>query len=738
MPAHNVLPGETNNATVGKYASAGSNGSTSATLLLSAFSSPIADLHAVVNLSLDVHRLRVLDGNTGALKAELDSAPKSGFSSLTWGVLAGQTTETSKGKKRRQSGQALPSTTQVLVLGTEDGQIKAFSPSHNTVLCTLVGAHQAPIRDALFTSDGTMAFSADASGLIIQWDLGSGTEMKRFTSRMRTISRLAYAAGPRLLFVADHRIEAWAVEDGHLVTSLPGHATSVVDLALSSTLPQEDGGLFLVSAADQDRSISMWNLGPLLTALSQEDGEDEAMGLPTLDSAQIPVSLLTLEHPVTRISISEANYLLASTHEGLAAVWRHPFVVEEEKSKKKKPRSKAAFSRPADSIIHLTQTGGKKGGKTMVPLLEARWILGSENTARVRVACGSSSLLSSYQAVDLLDTDRGGEMKKEVVVEVGPQDKNLLLNTQDLVSRRKEASENRALTSRDESAVRVLGAEDTVPQATSTMNDQGFEPTMEEQLKMLALSKAAASSKKASSTGRTLNSAASTPAATPKANSLQQILVQSLRSGDRALLGTCLVYGNQQLVHNTVRRLPAELAAPLLECLVDRFRSRPADGLTVSVWIKSVLLYHSARLMSDPSMVSRLATLYQAIDARTFVQPRLLRLSGRLDMALEQIRMRSVLEGSADGQDGTPGNVYVEGEEEEDEEGSDEDDDDSDEEEDYEDDEDSEDDDEDDQLAEMNQLMDMDGEEEEEEEEEDMMLMSDNSMGEEDSGEESA
>lgn len=94
MPAHNILPGETNNATVGKFASAG-NTSISTTLLLSAFSSPVADLHAVVNLSLDVHRLRVLEAHPGSLKAELDSAPKSGFSSLTWGVLAGQTEEVS-------------------------------------------------------------------------------------------------------------------------------------------------------------------------------------------------------------------------------------------------------------------------------------------------------------------------------------------------------------------------------------------------------------------------------------------------------------------------------------------------------------------------------------------------------------------------------------------------------------------------------------------------------------------
>jgi hypothetical protein len=77
--------------------------------------------------------------------------------------------------------------------------------------------------------------------------------------------------------------------------------------------------------------------------------------------------------------------------------------------------------------------------------------------------------------------------------------------------------------------------------------------------------------------------------------------------------------------------------------------------LQLSVWIRSILVAHAALLVSMPDVskllqvavarhVARVAFLtnvlqpmYQMIEARVAVHPKLLRLSGRLDLAMSQV-----------------------------------------------------------------------------------------------------
>jgi U3 small nucleolar RNA-associated protein 5 len=96
----------------------------------------------------------------------------------------------------------------------------------------------------------------------------------------------------------------------------------------------------------------------------------------------------------------------------------------------------------------------------------------------------------------------------------------------------------------------------------------------------------------------------------PKANSLQQVLVQALQSNDSHLLMGCLSYGNYQLVHNTVRRLPARLIIPLLDVLIEKFQTTPLRANHYSIWIKAVLLHHTSYLITV-SLSDRIIISYE-------------------------------------------------------------------------------------------------------------------------------
>lgn len=59
------------------------------------------------------------------------------------------------------------------------------------------------------------------------------------------------------------------------------------------------------------------------------------------------------------------------------------------------------------------------------------------------------------------------------------------------------------------------------------------------------------------------------------------------------------------------------------------------------MWINTALVVHSGHLMTIPDLVARLSGLHATLTSRLALHESLLQLSGRLDMVLSQIEMRS-------------------------------------------------------------------------------------------------
>lgn len=102
--------------------------------------------------------------------------------------------------------------------------------------------------------------------------------------------------------------------------------------------------------------------------------------------------------------------------------------------------------------------------------------------------------------------------------------------------------------------------------------------------------------------------------ATPAMSSitLTRTLIQALHSSDSKLLEMCLSHSEAGLIMNTVRRLPAQLAVPLVVACVERLgRGKRAGsgkgggagassqrGMGLVRWVKTVLVVHSGHLMT--------------------------------------------------------------------------------------------------------------------------------------------
>ncbi|KAI9279378.1 hypothetical protein BY458DRAFT_502936 [Sporodiniella umbellata] len=97
-------------------------------------------------------------------------------------------------------------------------------------------------------------------------------------------------------------------------------------------------------------------------------------------------------------------------------------------------------------------------------------------------------------------------------------------------------------------------------------------------------------------------------------------------------------------IHNTVRCLPLENVVPLLEELLREFDTQTTRDTDLTEWIKAVLLIHTAYFMTSDRIVKKLAGVYNHLNTRLTVYPKLISMQGRLGLIQRQINYRNRLE----------------------------------------------------------------------------------------------
>lgn len=113
------------------------------------------------------------------------------------------------------------------------------------------------------------------------------------------------------------------------------------------------------------------------------------------------------------------------------------------------------------------------------------------------------------------------------------------------------------------------------------------------------------------------------------AESLGRLLGQAVQSGDRSLLEEALRVRRENIIRQTLRRLPLSLILPLLKqvcglptslldlsCLltlqlVRLLETSPSRGLELSLWVHHLLTQHSAYLITQPQLMATLSSFYQ-------------------------------------------------------------------------------------------------------------------------------
>ncbi|TPX62201.1 hypothetical protein SpCBS45565_g07046 [Spizellomyces sp. 'palustris'] len=576
---------------------------------------------AVVAQGVDAFRLRIWDTRTSSLAAEHVVPAGVTCTAVAWGSVGEGVDGPEKKKKRRRSGAVPSQSHKVVAIGLSTGEVQLYSLAHGKVVRTLAGAHTASVSDFAFAGDGVKGYSGGLDGIVVEWDVRTGTELGRFVSDGKPVRRVRVSHDCTRLISAGHAIKLWNIGTREVIRTYPGHASEVIRIKFS---PNDS---FCVTAAEDDRHISVWDTG--------------------LEGTSDHVTSLTMDSAPTNIAISGGNQVLALTEEGIVYLW-DKVDQKDGTTPVKKKKKQSNLARPAQGLLSIVSSLDKDA-KERLPILTATF-----SDEKILVARGNV-VKPIFERVEYLSDE--GKLIEKTTLSRKPVT-SLLVDEEALVDQAHKDLKTRY----KEDDVLVLGAADLPADSNTIMADPDMltrdeqaalkEPTLEERLSAMVVTPAS-------------EAKPGKPARPPTANSLHQMLSQAIHTNDVHLLEQALQVHDTNMIVATVRRLPPSQVLPLLDQLMLRLQRRPNRARELIEWVRAVVLVHAGYLMSVPNLAANLGALYQTIDSRASVFQKLLRLSGRLDLVVSQIALRNRAGANGEVQEDEALVVYDEEDEEE-------------------------------------------------------------------------
>ncbi|EIE79022.1 hypothetical protein G6F46_003686 [Rhizopus delemar] len=578
------------------------NPSENAGIVLSAFDkSATAEYFALISMAMDRHRLRIFNVRSGTVSNDYSTKEKERVTCLTWGDIKDNSdlqANTVQAFKKKKSGTAPLS--KAIALGMQSGSISLYSLSHGIVIKRLENAHTTPISDFVMTKDGSRGYSVAEDNYIVEWDIEEAKEISKWKADAKNVRKLKLSHDETKLATAGHTITLWDLTTRTVIKKFTGHASMVKELAFS---PQDD---LLISSAEDDRYINVWDAQTTNTNTNN-------------------VAALTVENNVSHIDFSTTEpAVLAVTDEGLVGVWENPSLVTPQVTGHKRKMMRSMTKEPDANVKVVSTTEENK----LIPILAAQFV--TDNGGKSIMTARGSSIKPSFEVVKYVNEETGAILRD---IELFRQPvTNYLIDSASI------AVNNLRTTKKtyDESTVTVIGNSDFVVKAPTVAenHEESVEAEQTIEQKLLSLDVADTNEQKhKKNKKKTL--------VTPAAGSLQTVLVQALHSNDTSLLEACLQFTKRDVIENTIRRLPTEYLIPLLLDLITRFQEKPGRAPALLIWIQSILLIHTAYLMTVPNLVGKLSNFYQALDTRLGVFPKLLALRGRLDVVQSQVNVKS-------------------------------------------------------------------------------------------------
>ncbi|KAK8401798.1 hypothetical protein O3P69_001124 [Scylla paramamosain] len=467
----------------------------------------------------------------------------------------------------------------VLAVATLQGTVLVYSPEKRELLATLDHSQPQAVVDLAWFSS-TELFTLSADNTVVKWNVVTGEKL--WCVEVSGGTSLC-ALGPRNFCVAKSRIEFLSMMKAGRVKvkkNFTGHTSQVAQLL---PLPTEsDPVRYFLSSSTDDRFVYAWDLN--------SEGGDPVASFMVRDQVA-GVEAVELQNNTVTLAVTTQRGSLVLFNQHLNGHTNNTVV-------KRMGR------------LQILQEG--KEEKVMLPIITAHFCKDIDHS--LIIAYGNSTMLK-FERISAKEITGNKQLLRAAPESVAPK-KSALAET---------------ITPKMTRDTTVIGPGHlTIAQADESRWDrkrkQGDEDgtlalPMDERLNALVLDKPT-------------DSAATQ---VPKTDNQIHLLLQGLHSKDGRILQSILSCGNETMVTNTVRRLPAPAVVPLLKHLQTLFMGKGHKNAAYVTWVRLVLYHHMSHLSTLPDRQELLRPFYSISASRVATFMQLMELHARLDLSLTHV-----------------------------------------------------------------------------------------------------
>uniref|UniRef100_U3K9L9 WD repeat domain 43 n=1 Tax=Ficedula albicollis TaxID=59894 RepID=U3K9L9_FICAL len=503
-------------------------------------------------------------------------------------------------KKRKSEVGEVDKQLDILAIGTAVGSILLYSTVKGELQSKLDGGHDSRVNCVRWHQDSCCLYSCSDDKHIVEWNTQTCKVKCKWKGDNSSVTCLCISPDGKMLLSAGRTIKLWDLETKEVYRHFTGHATSVSSLMFTTVKPMNESkpfdgitGLYFLSGAIHDRLLSVWYIR------SDRKEKNAVMSFSVTEEptfVDLTVSEVK-EEPVKLAVVCRDGQLHLFEHI-LNGYCKKPLTSnctvqiatpgnDGDSTPKPVPILAAAFCKDKQSLLLVY-------GNTLQPILEKV----SLNTSESHIC-----LVRDMQKVLSLKTDAAVTKVKTPVVN---SDTKVLVPG---IPGHSTAVKTPASGKEKKKNKRKPGE---------------TEESIEERLGALDIDV----------------SKVKTPGGLPQTDSFAVLLVQGLESNDAEILNKVLNTRKENIVKNTVARMPIHAVIPLLHevrkylqyCLV-----LPYNASLMVRWLKSVFTLHASYLSTLPDLIPQLGMLYQLMESRVKTLQKLSRLHGRLFILVTQL-----------------------------------------------------------------------------------------------------
>eukprot|EP00112_Aurelia_sp_Birch-Aquarium-sp1_P018430 Seg44.1 transcript_id=Seg44.1/GoldUCD/mRNA.D3Y31 product="WD repeat-containing protein 43" protein_id=Seg44.1/GoldUCD/D3Y31 len=551
-------------------------------------------------------KLKIWETCNGNLSQEWAPQPslETSCTCLCW-VSVAESRPSRPKKAKRKSTTAIEETKSHIVLGTGQGSLLLLNYDTLEVENKLVNEHKEKVNDICYNEKRSTVYSGSNDKYVIEWSYPSITVKRKWKADKLFVQKLQVSPDGSCLLSAGRTIKLWNLETKELLQKFTGHVNPITSL-LFAPLPKSKSfseECYFLSVAQEDQLVNAWHHDP-----SSKDTNAVCCFMNVSD----PVTADILLNDEQQLKLGVA------CQDGHISIFTHLL--------------NGRLTKPINSSLssQFVTSGSENNSSSTMRIFALK--LMQDDTLLVVYG---SPINPTFEKIKLSTMVNGSKLKRETskglmseINETG----NSKIKPQKIVDKSVVIDSHAALQ---------LSSADNRELATSdggkTVDKNREELSLGERLNADVAPQAVTKQ----NTPRLSKSRRKRERQQVNASSVTQMLTQGLHSGDDKLIDNVLYSSNKEaVIMPTIKRLPKASVLTLINKVVQRIQRNPARGYVLTIWIKVIMTVHMTYLMSIPNLMSSLSGLYQSLESRTKVYPKLSKLHGRLDLLITHVSQR--------------------------------------------------------------------------------------------------